>query len=319
MRKIELHRHLDISLRLSTLLELAQERGLEAQSTSLAGFSEKIVLRQPLADLSSVLATFSLFPQVLDRFDVFERVAFEAAEDCVREGTDDVEFRFSPGFISSVTPVPWEEILDGFEAGLNRAQKTHANHRFGLILIVSRDRGPKVAEKTIAFALKHQDRILGVDLAGPEDPHPAREFREIFAPARKAGIPITVHAGESSGPESIWEAIEELGARRIGHGVAAAKDPELQALLKRDGICLEQCPTSNFITQCVNSFEAHPFPQLLRAGVPVCLNTDDPTVFASSMRGEIEIARNKMGLTEAEIELAWKNAEGASFFSLRRT
>ncbi len=317
MRRIELHRHLDISLRLSTLLELAKLRGLVAESTSLESFREKIVLRAPLQNLDAVLATFELFPKVLDRFDVFERVAFEAAEDCVREGTDDVEFRFSPGFMGSASRVSWTEILDGFEAGLKRAALVHSGHRFGLIAIASRDQGPEMAAQTVEFALRHRERLLGLDLAGPENDFPARLFREAFAPAIQAGFPITVHAGESSGPDSIWEAIQDLGARRIGHGIAAIQDPALQDHLRLNGICLEVCPSSNWLTQCVPSLSEHPLPKLLRAGVPVCLNTDDPTVFETQMPGEIRLSQEQMGLTDAEIRQCWQHAENASFFPLQ--
>ena len=108
----ELHRHLDVSLRLSTLLELAQERRLVPTSTSLDGFREDFVLREPMRDLASVLAKFTLYQQVLDRFEVVERVAFEAAEDAYQEGIRAIEFRFSPGFVCERSKLEWSDALD---------------------------------------------------------------------------------------------------------------------------------------------------------------------------------------------------------------
>src|SRR5262249_7977514 len=114
-------------------------------------------------------------------------------------------------------------------------------------------------------------------------------------------------------PENVWESIELLGATRIGHGVAAIRDRKLMDYLAKHSICLECCPTSNWLTRAVPSLEEHPLPQLLRAGVPVCVNTDDPTVFAVTLPHEIQICREKMGMTEAEIQSCFAHADHASF------
>ncbi|MCM2322014.1 MAG: adenosine deaminase [Oligoflexia bacterium] len=309
----ELHRHLDVSLRLSTLLELAQARGLEPQSTSLEAFDKKVILRKPLSDLREVLSTFTLFQRVLDRPEVLERAGFEAVEDCWNEGTRKVELRFSPSFVSEFSKLSWEEVLAGFERGVKRAQAKYPEIQVGLLCIASRDYGPEFAEKTVDFFLKHQSRFVGLDLAGNEENFPCRIFEPAFKKAVKAGARITIHAGEATGPENMWEAIELLGARRIGHGIAAVRDPKLMEYLAKNRICLEMCPTSNWLTRAVPSFESHPLPQVLRAGVPVCINTDDPGVFAVGMADEARICREKMGMTEAEIELCHRHATELSF------
>jgi adenosine deaminase len=134
-------------------------------------------------------------------------------------------------------------------------------------------------------------------------------FKEVIA----AGGQITIHAGEASGPENIWEAIELLGAQRIGHGITSVQDPVLMRYLADKQICLEMCPTSNWLTQAVPSLEEHPLPKALRAGVPVSINTDDPTVFGTTLPQEIQICWQKMGMSEAELRLCQKNAWQASF------
>jgi adenosine deaminase len=167
--------------------------------------------------------------------------------------------------------------------------------------------------RTAGFFLRHQARFAGFDLAGNEAQYPCRLFEGAFRGLRAAGAKITIHAGEACGPENIWEAIELLGARRIGHGIASVRDPELMERLRRDSICLEMCPTSNWLTQCVPTLEAHPLPQVLRAGIPVCINTDDPGIFDVSLPGEVEVCRRSMGMTSAEIEQCFGHAERASF------
>lgn len=274
---------------------------------------DQLHLRRPLADLRTVLDTFTLFPKVLTRPERLERVAFEAVEDCVREGTTAVELRFSPGFVADGGGLSWETILDGFERGVARAKNKYRTIRVGLIGIATRDYGPEEAARLVEFVLKHRSRFVGVDLAGNEVNFPCSLFKTAFAPARKAGLPITIHAGEAAGPDNIWSAIEDLGARRIGHGIACVQDTALMRELAQNRICLEMCPTSNWITGCVPSLAQHPLPAALRAGVPVSINTDDPGVFGVSLPHEIAICRSQMGLSDAELNGCQKNAQESLF------
>ncbi len=314
-QQTELHRHLDVSVRPTTLLELAKARGLEAQSTSLDAFGEKFFLRKPLRDLAEVLGQFTLFQKVLDRPEVIERVGFEAVEDCRAEGTTRVELRWSPSFVCGVSGLQWEDALDAFERGVRRALRKFPEMRAGFLCIASRDFGEEEVDRTVEFFLKHQSRFAGLDLAGPEVGYPCSRYVGSFKKAIAAGAKITIHAGEASGPENIWEAIDLLGARRIGHGIASVRDRKLLQELARRGICLEMCPTSNWVTRATPTLEEHPLPKVLRAGVPVCINTDDPGIFGIALPGEIRIAREKMGLTEAELEACQKHAAAASFLN----
>lgn len=311
----ELHRHLDVSVRTSTLLELAQERGLEQYSTSLEAFSQKHIMRQPMTDLSAVLAQFSLFQHVLDRPEVLERVAFEAVEDCRAEGTRRVELRFSPTFVSELSKLKWEDALDGFEAGIRKALARYPEMQAGLLCIASRDYGVDAVARTAEFFLKQGDRFAGFDLAGNETEYPCRIFEKALRPLVDAGSKITIHAGEASGPENVWEAIELLGARRIGHGIQSVKDASLMKALAERRICLEMCPTSNWLTQGVTTFESHPLPTVLRAGIPVCINTDDPGIFGVTLQHEMRICRERMGMTEAELARCTEHAFQASFLN----
>jgi adenosine deaminase len=309
----ELHRHLDVSVRTSTLLKLAQERGLEAQSTSLNTFSENLILREPLTDLNAVLKKFTLFQHVLDHPEVLEQGAYEAIEDCQAEGTRQVELRFSPSFVCELSHLKWEDALDGFERGISRALRDNPDMRAGLICIASRNYGVDAALETVEFYLKHQHRFIGIDLAGPELGFPPALFEKAFKKAIDAGAKITVHAGEDAGPEGIWGAIELLGASRIGHGIRCVEDPKLMKYLAKHKICLEMCPTSNWLTQCVRTLKMHPLPKVLRSGIPVSINTDDPGIFGVTMQDEMRICREQMGLTDQEVKQCLAHAANATF------
>ena len=309
----ELHRHLDVSIRAETLLEILKREGKAPSSARLEDFREKTVLRSPMSDLPTVLNLFQTFQKAFVRAEDCARVAFEVAEDCYREGTRRAELRWSPSFVSEFTGIPWEEALEGFSDGLEKARNLYPDLEVGFIGIVSRDYGIEAARKTVQFVLKHPRQFIGLDLAGNELQWPNHQFTEAFAPARKAGFPITIHAGEASPPSEMWDAIDRLGAWRIGHGIACIQDPLLMRELARKNITLEVCPTSNWLTQCVPTLDAHPVVRILREGVPVSINTDDPGVFAVTVESEFDICRTRLGMTDDEVRLALSAAHQASF------
>lgn len=318
---IELHRHLDASFRLPTLLELCQERGLATAGTSLEAFRRRVVLTAPMADLAEVLDAFVLYQQLFDRPEVLERLAFECVEDVAREGTSAVELRYSPGFVSERHGLGWDEVLDAIRRGIARARATHPVE-VGLICIATRDHGPDEAARTAAFYLDHRADFVGFDLAGNEVGFPPRTFERALAPLRAElavdpGLHLTCHAGEAAGADHVWEAIELLGATRIGHGVHSVEDPDLVARLRERRIGLEVCPTSNWITRCVPSLEAHPIRDLVEAGVPVSINTDDPALFGNTLPHELAVCRDRVGMSDAAIEACRRAAWETRFLGAR--
>ena len=311
----ELHRHLDVSIRAQTLLEILKREGKESESTPLEHFRHRLILKEPMTDLPTVLNLFQTFQKAFVNAEDCSRIAFEVAEDCWNEGTKRVELRWSPSFISEFTGIPWKEALEGFTDGLNRAKALYPGLEAGFLGIVSRDYGLEAAQKTVQFILENKSAFLGIDLAGNEIAWPNHQFTEVFAAVRKRGIPTTIHAGEATGPAEIWDAIDRLGAKRIGHGVACIQDPVLMEELARKGITLEICPTSNWLTQCTKTIEEHPVVRILRAGVPVTINTDDPGVFGVTLHSELELCRNRLGMTDSEVTQVLKNAATASFLN----
>jgi len=157
---------------------------------------------------------------------------------------------------------------------------------------------------------------VGIDLADQELDYPGREFAQLFRNAKASGLGITIHAGEVSVEESrinVRDAIEQMAADRIGHGLHIINDPDLIQLVIDNDITLELCPTSNLITGSIPAIEAHPFKKLIEAGVKTTINTDDPSLFAIDWKSEYAVAKNVLGLSHADINQCIENAKAASF------
>jgi adenosine deaminase/aminodeoxyfutalosine deaminase len=175
------------------------------------------------------------------------------------------------------------------------------------ILDAVRQFGPEPAMQVAALASERLDRgVVALGIGGSEERGPASWFHEVFAFARREGLHLHAHAGESMGPESIWDALA-LGAERIGHGISAVGDPALLRHLREKDIPLEICITSNLVTGVVPRVEDHPVRRLFDAGVPIVLNSDDPAMFRCSLTGEFRLAAERFGFTEAELRRIAEN------------
>jgi adenosine deaminase/aminodeoxyfutalosine deaminase len=173
--------------------------------------------------------------------------------------------------------------------------------------------GPEAAAPVFDFAAQHVgDGVVAIGLGGFEDQGPALWFRDLYAQARDRGLRLTCHAGETTGPQSIWDALE-IGAERIGHGIRAMEDPRLVEHLRARNIPLEVCITSNVRTGAVASLADHPVRRLHDAGVPIVLNTDDPALFECTLAGEFAAARREFGFTEAEVLELARNSQLYAF------
>jgi len=176
--------------------------------------------------------------------------------------------------------------------------------------------GLAAAEETLRIALEEQPAgLISFGLGGPEVGVPRPQFKPYFDKARAAGLHSVPHAGETTGPETIWDALRDLGAERIGHGIAAARDPQLMAYLAEHGITLEVCPTSNVRTRAVPSIDEHPLPVLVAAGVPVTINSDDPPMFGTTLEEEYAVAARLLELDAAGVAGLARAAVHASFLA----
>jgi adenosine deaminase len=202
-----------------------------------------------------------------------------------------------------------EAVIEGVQDGLREAGEIKAN----LIGIISRTYGVAVGFRELDALLAYKDQIVGLDLAGDEANFPAEWFVEHFRRARDAGWGVTVHAGESAGPESVWHAIRTLGATRIGHAVRILEDPELVEVMREERIGIETSLTSNVHTNTVSSYQAHPLKKFLDLGLLATINTDDPGISPVTIKDEFKAAVELAGLTGEDTRKVQENALEISF------
>ncbi len=315
--KVELHRHLDCSVRWSTLLEIAPQVGIELAPT-YQGRKDQFLILEPMLDLSSVLQKFMNAQKVLASEEILTRIAFEACEDAFNDGVRLLELRYAPTFIEEGhSNLNFEKIHQALHKGIQLAQQK-MNMAVGLICIIQRVKPLDVAEKVVDFAIDHKDSFIGLDLADNEDGFEPKKFATLFNKAKKAGLHITVHSGETPTDEAagwVRDSIEILGAERIGHGVQIVRDIEAVELVRSRRIPLEICPISNYLTQAFATYKDHPLRLLLNAGVLITLNSDDPGIFATKLSDDYEIAHLYHGLTVAEFRRCNQVAFEASFIA----
>ncbi|STR47345.1 adenosine deaminase [Klebsiella oxytoca] len=271
----DIHRHLDGNIRAQTILDLGRQYNLALPANTLETLRPHVQVTSNEPDLVSFLSKLDWGVKMLASLDACRRVAYENLEDAARNGLHYVELRFSPRYMAMTHQLPVAGVVEAVIAGVKEGSRDF-NVEARLIGILSRTFGEAACEEELEALLAHRDGITALDLAGDELGFPGNLFMEHFRRARDAGWRITVHAGEAAGPESIWQAIRELGAERIGHGVKAVQDPALMDYLAAQRIGIESCLTSNIQTSTVPSLARHPLKTFLEHGVLACINTDDP-------------------------------------------
>ena len=311
---IDLHRHIDGSLRLTTILELGKLHGVKLPGTTLEELRPHVQIAERQPGVMAFIAKMLWMTAVLGDTEACRRVARENVEDAKREGIDYIELRFSPWFMAEPHGLDPAGVVAAVVEGVAEgAQVTGV--RVQLIGILSRTYGPEIARKELAALLTQREQIVALDLAGDEAKFPAKLFAEHFDHGRDAGWHVTVHAGESAGPESVWDAVRLLGAERIGHGVRAMEDPALVDFLLEKKIGIEANLTSNVQTSTVPDLASHPLRELLERGLLASINTDDPGVSAIDLQYEFDVAAPEAGLSREQIRKAQVNALETVFLS----
>ncbi|MBL4237850.1 adenosine deaminase [Vibrio fluvialis] len=310
----DLHRHLDGNIRTQTILDLGQKFGVALPAYTVADLTPYVQIVEAEPSLVAFLSKLDWGVAVLGDLDACRRVAYENVEDALNAQIDYAELRFSPYYMAMKHNLPVagvvEAVVDGVKAGV-RDFGVQAN----LIGIMSRTFGTDACQQELDAILSQKDHIVAVDLAGDELGQPGDRFVSHFKQVRDAGLHITVHAGEAAGPESMWQAIRDLGATRIGHGVKAIQDPQLMDYLAKHRIGIESCLTSNIQTSTVESLALHPLKRFLEHGVLACLNTDDPAVEGIELPYEYEVAAPQAGLSQEQIRQAQLNGLELAFLS----
>jgi adenosine deaminase len=312
---IDLHRHLDGSVRLETILDLAKQHGVQLPAATVEELRPHVNVTEPQPGLMTFIAKMLWMTRVLANADACRRIARENVEDAKREGIDYLELRFSPFFMAEPHGLDPASVVAAVVAGAAEGSAA-TGVRVNLIGILSRTYGAETAMKELDALLTHREHFVALDLAGDEANFPAPLFVEHFARGRDAGWRITVHAGEAGGSQSVWDAIRLLGAERIGHGVRAVDDPALVDYLAENRIAIEANLTSNVHTSTVPNLASHPLREMLDRGLLASINTDDPGVSAIDLPYEFEVAAPAAGLNREQIRQAQVNALETAFLSM---
>lgn len=310
----DLHRHLDGNIRPQTILELGQQFQIQLPANTLPKLLPHVQVMDNQPDLLSFLNKLDWGVKVLGDLDACRRVAWENMQDAAQQGLDYVELRFSPFYMAMSHQLPLagvvEAVIDGVQQG-SRDFDLPAK----LIGIMSRTFGQVRCQQELDALLTHRDRITALDLAGDELGFPGELFIDHFKQARDAGWHISVHAGEAAGASSIWQAIQTLGATRIGHGVKAVEDAKLLDYLVEHQIGIESCITSNLQTSTIADIAQHPLKTFLEHGILATINSDDPAVEGIDIQYEYLHAAPQAGLSEAQIRQAQQNGLSIAFLS----
>jgi len=311
---IDLHRHLDGSVRLETILELGRQHNLPLPAEDVEGLRPYVQVTEPQPGLMAFFARFEWMIGVLVDYDACRRIAYENVEDLRKEGLDYAELRFSPWFMAEPHGLDPAGVVEAVVDGVETACRD-LSYRVNLIGILSRHYGTSVAWKELSALLSQKERLVALDLAGDEAHFPGQLYVAHINRARDAGWQITAHAGEAAGPESIWQAIRDLGATRIGHAVHAVQDPLLIETMRQERIGIETSLTSNVQTTTVPDYPHHPLRQFLESGLLATINTDDPGVSNITLAYEYQVAAPAAGLSREQIRQAQGNALEIAYLS----
>jgi len=304
MPKVELHVHLEGSIRSQTLAELAEKNRVDLPGGLAAIYH--------FASFQEFIEDYMRCAACLCTREDFQRVTYEFLTDEAAQG-----IRYCEVLLSSMQhlkrDLDFHCIMQAMQSGYRQARE-ESGIRMGVIFDHGRQFGPQAGLQVLERALATRSYgVIGVSIGGDEVHFPPELFGEMFQRAREAGLVVTAHAGEFCGPESIWGAIRTLGVRRVGHGFRALEDPELVAHLRQEGIYLDVCPTSNARTGAVASLEEHPVRRLFDAGVPITLSSDDPAFFGTNLVQEYLLLAERFHFTRAELWQISLNGVRASF------
>ncbi len=312
--KTDLHVHLDGSLRLSTILDLAEKQQIElpANTEGEAALRKFMHLGENCGSLVEYLKAFDVTLRVMQTSDALTRIAYELAEDAAKENVRYMEVRYAP-MLHTQKGLKLTGVVEAVLEGLRSA-----HDRFGIesnvILCGIRNVSPESSLEMAELAVAYKGRgVVGFDLAGAEYDHPAKHHKAAFQLVRDNNINVTIHAGEAYGPESIAQAIHVCGAHRIGHGCRLRENGDLLHYVNDHRIPLECCPSSNVQTGAIRDLQSHPLKLYLSLGLRVTVNTDNRLVTDTSVSRELWLCHTQLGLSMRDLKQIILNGFKSAF------
>src|SRR5580658_8618057 len=298
--KTDLHVHLDGSLRLSTILELAERQKIDLPAKDPEGLRAAMNLGKNCGSLVEYLKAFDVTLRVMQDEGALSRIAYELGQDAAKESVRYMEVRYSP-MLHTRKGLRLTSVVEAVLAGLRQAQVDFGIES-NVILCGIRNVSPESSLEMAELCVAYKNRgVVGFDLAGAEYDHPAKHHRAAFQLVRDNNINVTIHAGEAYGPESIAQAIHICGAHRIGHGCRLREDGDLLHYVNDHRIALECCPSSNVQTGAIRDLAAHPLKLYKNLGLRVTVNTDNRLVTDTSVSRELWLCHTHLGMGAADI------------------
>lgn len=296
--KIELHVHLEGTVRAETLLQIARRNGVALPADSVAGLAELYRFR----DFDHFIEVWLLTTGALRTEQDFRQVVVNYAAEAASHGAVYIEGIFTPAEAAE-RGCDWDEVFAGYCDGAQQAAEQHGV-QIRLTPDIARGCPPELAELTARHAVAHRDRgVVGIGLGGSEAQYPSGPYARALQIARDGGLGSVPHAGEADGPASIRAALDGLRADRIRHGIRAVEDPGLLRELAARGVVLDVCPISNLRTGVIASLAEHPLPRLVAAGIACSVSTDDPAMFGTDLTADYAAAR-ELGVSARDCYLA---------------
>jgi adenosine deaminase len=295
--KVDLHCHLEGAIRPATLLELYRQNGGRFARASLEELLPWVQVTGAETSLFDFLNKFQDIMPALQREADWQRATVEAIEDAWQDGVIYLELRFCPHFIAEFSPLKPHEAVEAVLAGKESAERRFPI-KVELILIVPQYGGEQIAEEALELAQAYRSRgVQALDVAGDIRQLGLDIYVPVFRRAASDGLQITLHAGEVTPAGTVRLAVEDMFASRIGHGIRSVDDPGVMRMLIERGVLLEVCVSSNLQTRAAQSLAEHPIHRLLEAGVPLCVNTDDPGISRITLTSEYELLQKEAGYT----------------------
>lgn len=310
--KIDLHRHLEGSLRFETIRELALQNGLDLPATDRLRQMVQVQANQPQT-FKNFLSKFSILRLLYRSREIIERVTREAIADAAADNIRYLEMRFTPVALSRAHGFSLSEVMNWVISAARQAERDFAI-KTRLIASFNRHESVDLAAQVSSLAAERlSEGIVGLDLSGNEAEFSAKPFSRILTEARQQGLHIAVHAGEWGPGENVYQAIQELGAERIGHGIRVMENPPAVALARERLIPFEVCLTSNYQSGVINALKAHPARAMVAAGINVTINSDNPGISQITLSDEYRLAIEVLGFHLSEIKERLLAAAQAAF------
>jgi len=310
--KIELHCHLDGSIRVDTIIDIAKKENIKLDSYEKCDVEKLVQVPNDCTSLNEYLKRFDLANKVMQKSEYIKRITFELLEDAQKENVKYIEVRFAP-LLHVNEGLSIDEIIQSAIDGINEAEKIY-DIKGNLILCCMRTMSEEDAILVVEEGKKFLNKgVVGIDLAGPEEEGFVKKYKNALELANKYGYKITIHAGEAASGQNVIDAINIGKAQRIGHGVRIKDMKEAYDLVKQTKVVLEMCPTSNIQTKAVENFNDYPLYDFYKDGINISINTDNRTVSNINLTHEIKLIFDNFNMNKDEYVDIYLNNVNATF------